>query len=728
MFKLKISVYVITLLFSLVTFSLSFAQGYSISGIVKDTLGVPIQNVNVVKKGTLLGTTTNQSGFFEFKNTKPGIYTLEFSLIGFQKLVYDSIKVQNNSVFLNVVLRETLIKAEQIIITAGRHEEKISELTMSAEVISSDFLSKKNLFNVENALRYVPGVNMTEDQISIRGSSGYSRGAGSRVLLLIDGIPFYTGDTGETIWEIIPTSQLERIEIIKGAASSLYGSTAIGGVVNVITKRISDHSLTSVSSFLGMYDKPHFDEWDWSDRMRFFNGLTVSHSNRFNDFGFSASLTRLEDDSYKQSGFSKKYITFLKADYDFSTTSSLSLFFNSLNKRGGSFLYWKDSKNALVPPDADQGQRTATNRYMSGLIYKNLLDQKFLLNVKTSYYLNKWNDESEAGNRATSNLIRSEVQMDYSFNDKSLLISGVEAMHADVRSNIFGDRNANGFGIYSHFEQKFSFPLIVNAGFRYDYNKLSSIKGSGAISPKVGLNYKLNPQLTFRTSFGLGFRAPTLAEAFTSTSTSGITVKPNPLISPEKNLSFEIGADWNFKEIIGAEINFFSNEFYDLIEAGIDPADGLVIFKNVTRARIQGFELSYNFSLLKSDLLFSANYTYLYSRDIDLKRALKYRPKHSIYSSIDWKLLNVDFGIDARYWSRVEEIDEELIDLGLVKDGKKRTEVIVFDLRVGYQLPFADFNSKILLNADNIFNYNYVELIGNLKPIRNFSLSIEFQF
>ena len=116
-------------------------------------------------------------------------------------------------------------------------------------MIPSDEFSKKNISNLENALRYVPGVNMTEDQISIRGSSGYSRGAGSRVLLALDGIPFYTGDTGETIWEMIPTAVIKRVEIIKGAASSLYGSTAIGGVINVITNDIPKNPPTFFKVF-----------------------------------------------------------------------------------------------------------------------------------------------------------------------------------------------------------------------------------------------------------------------------------------------------------------------------------------------------------------------------------------------------------------------------------------------------------------------------------------------
>ena len=82
-------------------------------------------------------------------------------------------------------------------------------------------------------------------------------------------------------------------------------------------------------------------------------------------------------------------------------------------------------------------------------------------------------------------------------------------------------------------------------------------------------------------------------------------------------------------------------------------------------------------------------------------------------------------GSDFKYWSRVEEIDEELINLGLVPDGELRVQVFLLDLRAGYNFNLGSIPLKVFFNANNILNYNYVELIGNLAPIRNFSLSLE---
>ena len=282
------------------------AQTYSVSGRITDTENKPLVGVNIIVTGTATGTSSDENGEYKIRNLPNGNYRIRYSAVGYGDVVRN-VLINNNPVYLNIIMVEKAVETQQVIVTAGKREQYISDLPVSADVIHSDEFSKKNFSNLENALRYVPGVNMTEDQISIRGSSGYSRGAGSRVLLALDGIPFYTGDTGETIWEMIPTPVIKRVEIIKGAASSLYGSTAIGGVINVITNDIPEKPLTFIKSYIGTYSNPSFSEWKWSGENRYFNGLTIAHAQNFGLFGIEVSLTRLGDMSYRQSGFSHKY-------------------------------------------------------------------------------------------------------------------------------------------------------------------------------------------------------------------------------------------------------------------------------------------------------------------------------------------------------------------------------------------------------------------------------------
>jgi iron complex outermembrane receptor protein len=703
---------------------ISFAQTYSISGKVTDSLGNPLPRVNIIIVENNRGTATNLNGEFSFENLTPNVYNLEFSIIGYESKRIKIILV-NKSVVSDIALIEKPFESEQIIVTASKYEQKISELPVSAEILSAELMSQKNFTNLEDALRYVPGINMTDDQISIRGSSGYSRGAGSRVLLAIDGLPFYTGDTGETIWEVIPVTILERVEIIKGAASSLYGSSAIGGVINLITRKIPEQQMLYLKTYVGAYDKPSFDEWDWSGEHRIFNGQTISYANTFNNFGITASFSRLQDNGYRQNNFSDRYIGFIKSDIKFSGNSSLMLLANIFTKESGNFIYWRNSRNALIPPESELGQTVKANRHMFGAIYKHILNDDLLLNIKGSYYYTDWDDGATPVNKSNTDLFRGEVQLNSVLSNSLVMVSGVEASSAQVNSTLFGNPTSMSFGAYSHLDWKFDFPLIASLGLRYDYNKLDTLSGSNAFSPKLGLNYKFSDDLILRSSIGTGFRAPTPAEAFTSTTASGITVKPNPNLKSETNITVEGGINYTHFNPLTFDLAVFHNEFYDFIEAGIDPSDGLIVFDNLVRARIQGFEFQTLIDLKNINTNLSFSYTYLWARDIEEKKALKYRPRHTFYSSMNFTLYNFLAGADFRYWSRVEEIDEELINLGLVPDGNLRVEVFVLDLRAGYNLNLVNIPLKVFLNVNNVLNYNYVELIGNLAPIRNYSLSIE---
>ncbi|HLG32228.1 MAG TPA: TonB-dependent receptor [Ignavibacteriaceae bacterium] len=702
----------------------SFAQTFSISGKVVDENSKPVSGVNIIISNSNFGTATDENGNYEIKNLPPGSYSVEFSAVGFQKIIKQNILIQNKSINVNVLLTEQIIESDEVVVTAGKYEQKKSELPVSAEVIHSEEFIEKNFSNLEDALRYVPGVNMTDDQISIRGSSGYSRGTGSRALLAIDGLPFYTGDSGESVWEMIPVTELERVEIIKGAASSLYGSSAIGGVINGLTREITDQPRTAFNGFYGFYDKPSYDEWDWSGERRPFNGFTLSHSNKFGNLGFNISFTRLEDQSFRMDDYFKKYIGFVKTLYNLTPVSSLTFIANTFNKRGGNFLFWKDSQNALIPPEENQGETIETNRYLFGLIFKNVLSEKFLLNIKTNYYRNHFKDSGTPVNESTSNLYRGEIQLNSDLTEGIILTTGIEGTGSTVNSTLFGNPDSYGFGSYAVADFSFGFPLKVSAGVRYDYTKLDTLNGSGAVSPKLGLNYILSENLIIRSSLGTGFRAPTLAEAFTSTSASGITVKPNPNIKSESNLTFEIGVNYFLSRFITVDFAVFQNEYYDMIEPGIDSSDGLVFFDNIVRARIQGMEASTLFNIIPNEISFTFNYTYLWARDLQTGNALRYRPRHLFYSSLDFRKWNFEFGADFRFTSEVEEIDDELVDLGIVVDGELRVPVYVTDLRLGYNFFVVDLPVNIRINMKNIFNYNYIELIGNVRNIRSYTLGI----
>ncbi len=720
---------IVILLYLLIIFSKSIsAQTFSIQGRIVDSQSIPLPGVNVVLINTGYGAATDEDGKYIISNLSAGVYIIEFSAIGYEKNRKENIVIKDQSINLDIVLVEAAIETEEVIVTAGKYEQRKSDLTVSSEVLHSEEFENRNFSNLEDAIRFVPGVTMTDDQVSIRGSGGYSRGTGARALMAIDGLPFYTGDTGEIVWEMIPVTELARVEIIKGAASSLYGSGAIGGVLNCITRNVSDKPLTIINGFYGMYDRPYYQEWDWSGERRPFNGLTLSHSQQIEKFGFNISFTRLEDASYREDDDFKKYIGFLKAVYNFTPVSSLTLIANTLNKRAGNFIYWKNSRNALIPPDRNEGDRIETNRYLFGLIYSSLLNDKLLLNLRTSYYRNYFIDSEITSNESTSNLYRGEIQLHSSLNEFISFTGGLEGIAAIVRSSLFGDPHSFQTGVYLVSDINFSFPLIASIGVRYDYSKLDTLGGTGAVSPKFGVNYKLLDNLVLRSAFGVGFRAPTIAEAFTSTSTAGITVKPNPFIQPEHNYTFEIGLNYNLYSLLNLDLAVFFSKYKNLIEPVIDPLDGLVFFNNVLEAQINGLEAGLTFFILPEVLDLTFNYTYLIAEDVVTGKSLRYRPRNILYAGLTFTKWNFQFGINFRYISKVEEVDEELVDLGIVVDGDLRVPTYTTDLNFGYNFISLDLPLSLYLNIKNIFNYNYVELIGNIRQIRNYSFGFNLAF
>jgi outer membrane receptor protein involved in Fe transport len=260
--------------------------------------------------------------------------------------------------------------------------------------------------------------------------------------------------------------------------------------------------------------------------------------------------------------------------------------------------------------------------------------------------------------------------------------------------------------------------------------KLDTLKSANAAAPKAGINYKLTKDLIARASFGTGFRAPTPSEVFTTAGVGGgIDVKSNPDLKAETSFSFETGLMYNYSDDIIFDAAFYQSDYRDFIEPVLTK-EAKIQFVNLSRARIQGFELTSGWNIFPGELKFTAGYNYMWARDLDKNLAMKYRPLNSFTAQIHYSPYQFDFGIDFRYMSKVEQIDLNLTQppINLIVDGDKRVPVYVTDLSAGYNFLIGAIPAKVYLNVGNLFNYNYVEFIGNIAPIRNYSVSFELFF
>lgn len=703
-----------------------FPQQYGVlKGVVtsKETKQ-PLPSANVMIKGTLIGTITDFNGNYSIQKIRPGKYILVVSMIGYRKEeIFDLVIEAGKEKILNISLEPAAVQVGQVVITAGKREQSFTDVPASVSVIEPQTLQRRNAITIDDALRQVSGVSLIESQVSIRGSSGYSKGVGSRTLMLVDGIPLLTGDTGELVFESVPTFNVDRIEVLKGAASALYGSGAMGGVVNVLTKEIPDVPRTYLRIYGGFYDKPYYPEWKWSSKTQFINGFYVAHSQKLANLKTLFAVGRTEDDGYRQNSRWQRWNLYSKNQYQFTPSKKLHLSLNYLEQRRNNFLYWRNLDSALIPPADQLGDRVISKRFSASSLFTNIVTDRFTYSIKGIWYHTDWrNDVEVMGDRSISNFMDAEVQFNYQMFADHIFTLGVQGNFNRVRSDIFGNRSGFNTAFYLQDEYKMQDDLRFTFGTRVDYSKLDSLKSQFQINPKLGVAYSYDPLTSLRFSAGRAFRSPSVGEVFTSTIASGILVIPNPNLKPEKSWSFEAGVNRIVSENINVDASVFQSDYDNLIEAKfVSPFTGQFI--NVTRARMQGLEVSAKTSFFKNYFLMNLSYTYLKPMDRVENDILRFRSKHLFYANTVMNYSNIEFGIDFRYISRIERIDKEFAIY--IVDAEQRVPTYVVDTHISSIFKFGDAPLRTSFHINNLLQYNYVELIGNIAPIRNFVLRLE---
>ena len=605
----------------------------------------------------------------------------------------------------------------------------------------------RNDLSLDDALRYVPGVNFVQDQVNIRGSSGYARGIGSRVLLLIDGIPLLSGDTGGANWESIPMADIDHVEVVKSAGSALYGSNALGGVIDVITKNNLEVSSTNVKLYGGLYEQPRYSEWQWSSKPRFFQGGSISHSFAsgelgLGDLGLSASLTYRKDDGYIENDGFDNLNFYVKSSATVGENQTLTIFGNVFEQHTGNFLYWQDLSHALEPDNSSLGEWVNSTRANVAAIYTNVMSSRFLYVIRGSYYFNYWYDNfgqttTGIGDTSTSNLGYLEFQGIWKADSLSILTFGAEVEPDFMDSNLFTTEDGDSSAAYLQLEKELSgwFPsgdrVRTTIGVRYDYEKIQGKQAFNQFNPKAGLVYNLGNEgediASLRASIGTGFRAPSLSEIYSSTSTGGVSIVPNPNLLPERSVSEELGGRIRILWYGLVDAAVFQNDYWNMIEPEFN-STGQIEFDNVTRARIQGYEIDASSNAGTDILRLSASYTYIYPRDLTANTILKYRSREIFYAAADFSHSIFRASIDFRFLSKFENYDQELVQAGIVKDGDQRVPAYITDVRAGVDLTSAGYPAEISFIVNNVFDYYYVEMIGNIAPIRNYSLVLSMKF
>ncbi|MCR4439693.1 MAG: TonB-dependent receptor [bacterium] len=694
------------------------AQNYgTISGtVVAAQNRQAIPGASVMLEGTLLGTATDARGNFTLVRVPPGRYTVKVAMIGFVPVRREVSVRAGERTELHVTLEETVIETPSVVVTASKRYQEVGDSPVSVAVVSQTRLSQIAEINLEQVLQYAPGVNFMGSQINIRGSSGYSHGAGTRVLYLVDGVPILPGDSGDIKWDLITPAQIDHIEIVKGAGSALYGSSAMGGVINVITKDITPRPTTQVRLLAGFYDQPAYAEWRWTNRLLHFNETSISHSRRFNGWELVFAGGRTESLGYRENGNLLRYNMTAKIGRHLSPQAHLALTANwNWADYGASFM-WQSQNRPLEAPKVAVGDKVKSWKANFNAVYKHALSERLGLKTRLSYFRNRWenffhdnNDYSEAQK------LGFEIQTDVLPVSRHSVTAGIEGAFDYVQSTMFDNHDAYALACYLQDEIKLPWRFLFTLGARFDYSHIDVGIDEQQLSPKLGLVWKALPGTTVRLSTGRGFRAPSVAERFTDVVVSGLRVVPNLQLRAESAWSYEVGINQELTKRFLFDCALFHNQYHDLIEPEPD-ASGTVRFVNVTEARIRGIETSLQGSLWKGRLAPALSYTLLDPWDITADDYLAYRARHLFTGTVTFTDGPFRIGVDYRYVSSLKRVK--------VYPRDQRVAQKVADLRMGYRLLGTDISFDI----GNLFNYNYTQVERTLMPIRHYTMTLSRTF
>lgn len=602
----KIILAIISLIITVSVFSSNRTDANINGHVVNKITGEHVPFFTISLKGTTIGTTTDATGHYFLKNLPTGKFTVTASGIGYKTVVKEVNLKSSMTVEVNFEIEEDVIQLDAVVVSANRNEVNRKEAASIVNILNTKLFENTNSVCLAQGLNFQPGLRVETNcqncgfqQVRINGLDGpYSQ-------ILIDSRPLFSSLAGVYGLEQIPTNMIERVEVVRGGGSALFGSSAIAGVINIITKEptINSVTLSNTTNLIGG-KKP--------DINTSVNASVVSDDNKAGVMVFGSSRQRSPFD-YDNDGFTEiskiiaKNVGF-RGFYRTSAYSKLVLEYHNLGefRRGG-------NKLDLVPHESDITEQVDHNINTGSLKYdlftknqKNRLSfYSSAQSIDRKSYYGAQKDLNAYG-KTTDKTIVGGVQytymMDTLFFMPAELTMGAEYGANEMEDQMLGYNRSiyqkvNTKSAYAQNEWK-NQKVSVLLGFRFDKHNL--IKNP-IISPRVNLRYSPNENINLRGSFSSGFRAPqAFDEDLHVTAVGGkvslIQIDPN--LKTEKSQSVSTSVDL-YKNFGNVQTNlliegFFTNldNVFLLEKVGTDSKGNIILERrNGTGAQVMGINL-----------------------------------------------------------------------------------------------------------------------------------------
>lgn len=594
------------ILFSVFAFSQKKTDANINGHVLNKVTGEHIPFYNIFIKGTTIGTITDATGHYYIKNLPEGNFTIVASCVGYKPVEKEVILISGKTIEVNFDVEEDAVQLESIVVSANRNEVSRKESPTIVNVITPRLFENTNSVCLAQGLNFQPGLRVETNcqncgfqQVRINGLDGpYSQ-------MLIDSRPIFSALAGVYGIEQIPTNMIERVEVVRGGGSALFGSNAIAGVINIITKEPTSNSIVIANTTNLIGGKK-------ADINTSFNASVISDNNKSGIMVFGSSRQRNSFD-YDSDGFTEigkidgKNIGF-RGFYRTSNYCKLSFEYHNLGefRRGGNNL-------ELPPHETDITEQAEHNVNSGGLKYDIFSkNNKHRLNVyssaqyidRDSYYGAQ--KDINAYGKTTDITFVAGTQYSYSM-DTLLFMPSVLTMGAEYSLNEMNDKqlgynriisqkvNTKSAFVQNEWKNK---KLSILLGSRFDKHNL--IKNP-ILSPRLNLRYSPNEHINLRASYSSGFRAPqAFDEDLHITAVGGevtlICLDPN--LNTEKSQSYSASIDL-YKNFGKVKTNLLIEGFYTnldnvfvLEKIGTDSVGNIILERtNGSGAVVRGINL-----------------------------------------------------------------------------------------------------------------------------------------
>lgn len=695
-----------------------------------------------------------------------GIYFVDYSYIGYGALKRRVVIEAGAETVLHIELEAGATDLGIVTVSSSKYEKNFGEESVSMEVLPPSFIQNNNITTLDKAVDKVPGVNMIGETMNIRGGAGYSANAGSRVLALVDDVPWLTPQNSGIAFWAAPLENIKQVEIIKGASSTLYGSSALNGTMNIITDNAKEKPFSKINLYSGIYENPLKGErskYYWSDdRLRAMYGFAFVHRRKIKKFDYAVNGAYNRDEGYLYNDAKDRVRFNFKTRYRPKDNLTVGINGNMAYQYGGFFFLWENYDTTAIGDSLSYTPNELTQ----------LKELPINIDPYLTYFDKKGNKHSIKGRyyyiktrtAQNENTDGGVIYGEYTFHGKVKplgfdFVTGISGSQTMIDSEAFGKRKGTNASVFIQIDKKFFDKLTVTAGFRGELFKLDTLKVKLQPIARCGINYQPAQASYIRASFGMGYRYPSIAEKFANLVRSGQYVVPNFGLEPESSWSAELGFKQGFKisKWVGyLDVSGFITQYHNMMEYTIAPDSvkkffyppggsgphPLFVFwsENVTDARISGFEISAlgQGNVQAVDVNFLVGYTYMYPIDRNYNpddpayygrdnNILNFRFKHTAKGDLQCTYKGVSVGVTAFINSFMENIDPKINLVPGMKRFRETHEEASYsvDARLGYA--FSE-NAKVSLIAKNVTNNTYSVRPGYLEAPRNYTLQLSYEF